>query len=462
MRCSFPILALALICVAASSGQIAAQTRGEASAATEADIGQKKPDTVGSGGEYREEFPIDLPSFRDLPPELRLTYSSSNTARGGTDNFIAFGWRLSGLSTIERQTVGGGVPMFDDGQDLYVVDGQQLMACADTAATAPWGGIYPLRYRTTAASASCSAGGNFTARIEDYRRYYFDSASNVWTVTDPAGRRSVYKPVSAFAGAYNLQDQADVRQLTRTRWVLAEITDTQKDAAGQYTNKVTISWLVGAATDGRPVVPASLSYAGYEVAFNYQTKSSPVAFFGTGTANLGRLPYQLRSVTIREGSAPIRAYNLVLTTTTLTGTRLLNRIESYGSDYVYDAGQSLVTSGTKLPDTSYSYTPEQVAFDTRTYSGANFAGGTLAFDDDHDGRDDLFTFGGTTYWLRKTGGSGSGGGDEIWTYAATYPNRRFGFDGARAIAVKAGVENPCPPEQAVLNLDGSVVRVRTY
>lgn len=78
---------------------------------------------VGSGGEYAERFDFDLPAFRGLAPDLRLTYNSSNIERGGADNIVAFGWRLAGLSVIEQKSVGGGVPTFDNGQDIFVLDG---------------------------------------------------------------------------------------------------------------------------------------------------------------------------------------------------------------------------------------------------------------------------------------------------------------------------------------------------
>lgn len=419
-----------------------AQTKDVASSYEEAKTGVLDPDLIGSGGDYREVFDLSLPQFRDLVPGLKLVYNSSNTSRGGTDNFVAYGWRLAGLSTIERRTVGGGVPTFDDGQDVFAVDGEELLACADSAATAPWSGYYPLRYKTTVSNASCSTGGNFSTRVESNQRYFYDAAANIWTVTAPNGRRYIYKSPGAFVAGYSPTDPAvdinNFRETSKTRWVLAEVTDSQKSATDAYTNIVTITYQVGPHTEGRHIVPKQISYAGYTVTLNYQTMTAPVAYFGTGTDQLGKLPLQLRSITVQDGAQKIRAYNLVISTTALTGTRRLDRIETYGSNYTYTAASASITAGSKLPDRSFSYSAEAFSFDMRTYPGQVFEGGMLALDDNRDGRDDLFLFGGTSYEYS--------GSNSAWVDPYTVLNRRFAFNSQRTIeAVKVGESNPCPP-----------------
>ena len=205
-------------------------------------------DVVGAGGEYTYGFDFDLPSFRDLVPNLRLSYNSSDRSRGGPDHFVAFGWRLAGLSSIERESVGGGVPTFDDGQDIYRLDGAELMACQDAGATNPWPRYYPLRYLTTVASASCGSGGNFSTRVESYNRIVYDETTNSFTVTRTDGRRYVYRSVGALIG--DTSTSGETWQMAhQSRWVLAEITDTQKDGSGDYTNAVTLSWAAGPAAD---------------------------------------------------------------------------------------------------------------------------------------------------------------------------------------------------------------------
>ena len=117
------------------------------------------PDVVGAGGAFTQRIEIALPEFRDLPLPVALTYNSSDISRSGADKFVAFGWGLQGFSSIERKSLGGGVPSFDDGQDVYLLDGVELMACAGPQATNPWPLYYPLRYLTDSASASCATGG---------------------------------------------------------------------------------------------------------------------------------------------------------------------------------------------------------------------------------------------------------------------------------------------------------------
>lgn len=93
------------------------------------------PNIVGAGGEFTESVPIALPEFRGLPLPVALRYNSSDTSRSGPGKVIAFGWSLGGFSMIERKSLGGGVPTYDDGQDLYVLDRQELMACQGNGST---------------------------------------------------------------------------------------------------------------------------------------------------------------------------------------------------------------------------------------------------------------------------------------------------------------------------------------
>lgn len=311
------------------------------------------------------------PNSATSPPDLRLVYNSSDTGRGGAENFVAFGWRLAGLSRIERESVGGGVPMFDDGQDIYRLDDMELMACSDSAATNKWTKKYPLRYLTTVSSASCSACGSMSTRVESYNRIVYDDLANEFRVTRPDGRRYIYRSVGDIAGDPNTSGN-DWLVGKKSRWVLVEITDTQKDAAGNYTNAVSIGWAMGPATDGFAERPVSISYAGYRVGLNYVQPAQPVARFGTGGTQLGTQRYRLSSVTITDGVQNVRAYNLVTGPSAQTATALLTKIESYGSDYAVTSG--VVTAGTKLPDVSFEYSADQYAFDTRAYAGVEFHG----------------------------------------------------------------------------------------
>ncbi|OYX39574.1 MAG: hypothetical protein B7Y91_00710 [Rhodobacterales bacterium 32-64-14] len=428
-----------LIAAAAVSSPARSQTADPDQLVAQAKVA---PDIVGAGGEYTYTFDFDLPEFRGLVPDLRLSYNSSDISRGGSDNFVAFGWRLSGLSRIERESVGGGVPTFDDGQDIYRLDGAELMACNDTAATNKWTRKYPLRYLTTVSSASCSAGGNLSTRVESYNRIVYDQAVNEFLVTRPDGRRYRYQAVGVLAG--DTSTQGDLYKMAhQSRWVLTEIRDTQKDAAGNYKNVVKIEWVIGGSGNGFPELPRAIHYApndnsGYNVWLNYVTAAAPVAYFGTGTATLGKQYMQLTSVVVRDGTEPIRAYNLVRTPSALTGTALLEKVESYGSDFVDT--NSVVSGPSKLPDVAFQYSADTYAVTQKTYTGKEFHSHHIAGDWDYSGKDDLVLLGGK---LRYTHEGGGQGGNITFPIFHTLSSARYRFDPQQNITAEPAIIDAC-------------------
>lgn len=279
---------------------------------------------VGAGGEFTQRIEIAIPEFRDLPLPLALRYNSSDTGRFGPDKIVAFGWSLGGFSAIERKSLGGGVPTFDDGQDLYLLDGQELMACKDTAATSPWPSFYPLRYLTDRASASCSAGGNLASRIEDFQRIKFDSTTNRFMVARPDGTQLTYVSVGELAGDASAANSDGWLVARKTRWVLTEIRDTQATP-----NIVTYSYGVASKASGYAVRPIAIDYAGYKVTFHYRDYSSRgvlVPKYATGTAITAVQDFQLRSIRVYDGAAPIRAYQLNHSNSALTKAQLLTSV----------------------------------------------------------------------------------------------------------------------------------------
>ncbi len=105
-------------------------------------------------GAFSASEPIAVPAFHGLEPSLRLTYSSA-----GGSGVAGVGWSLEGFSTLVRASPGKGVPRYD-GADLYVLDGQELVACT---AGSP--------------SPSCTTGGTHATRIESYQRIKYDAAA---------------------------------------------------------------------------------------------------------------------------------------------------------------------------------------------------------------------------------------------------------------------------------------------
>ena len=398
--------------------------------------GKPKGELLGAGGEYTYSFPINIPAFRNLAPNLSITYNSADTSRGGRTNFVGAGWRLAGLSAIQRQSVGGGVPTFDDGQDVFVLDGQELLACNDAAATNKWTGKYPLRYLTDRPSPSCSSGGNFATRIETYQKIVYDSLAKQFLVTSPDGTRSTYKAVGiadTSATAWN------AKMAFSSRWVLSQVTDTQSSAPGVYTNVVDISYRVGTALTGYAEVPNEITYGSYKVVFGYQQEVRSVAEFGTGSPDvIGRQDKHLVSIMLYDGSTPLRAYKLTKIKSGLASVIKLSGIETYGSDFAITGEQ--ITGGTKLPTLSFEYSSDALTYLEKTYPGVLFTGGALALDPERDRIDDLYLFGGSKFTYNQTSGS--------YRSSETSVSKHYGFDAAFNLLTKVALVNPCPSFEA--------------
>jgi RHS repeat-associated protein len=351
------------------------------------------PDRVGSGGDFSYRVDFDLPEFRGLVPNVGLVYNSNNRSHGGVDNIVANGWRLSGFSSIERRSLGGGVPFYDDGQDVFVLDGVELMACR-TGATDTWtprdgtARYYPLRYLTDTVSSSCTAGGSLVTRIDDHRRIIYDADNNYFEVTTPDGTVYSYRTIGYFTTADDaLAVGSDGYKVARNRkWLLHRIVDT-------FGNAVEFDYAIAAMSDGFAERPKSIEYVGYRATFYYDTlTTSLLPQFGTGTAILGTQRYGLRSVAITNDAEKIRAYELDVDPSALSGTRLLTQVRTYGSDYVLDGAD--IVSGSQLPAQNFAYTPDTYTTTTMSYPGLEFHRNYTIADWDYTGIDNLIMLGG--------------------------------------------------------------------
>ena len=111
------------------------------------------PYEMQSDGAFRYVFPLDVPAFRGLEPKLNLNYASLNRPVS-LESFLGDGWRLGGLSKIERTSVNGGVPAYVNAEDLFQLDAREMMTCDA-------GMAYPADYKAQNTSASCDAGGPY-------------------------------------------------------------------------------------------------------------------------------------------------------------------------------------------------------------------------------------------------------------------------------------------------------------
>jgi hypothetical protein len=105
---------------------------------------QPEAGTAGDGSSTDEASGgATTDAIHGIEPKLVLSYDS------GRRNAIAgVGWKLLGLSQIERTSPRLGAPRFD-AADIYMLDGEELIACT-----------------TAMVSRSCDTGGNYVTRVE--------------------------------------------------------------------------------------------------------------------------------------------------------------------------------------------------------------------------------------------------------------------------------------------------------
>ena len=263
----------------------------------------------GFAGSFSTGVPIQVPAFRGLEPRLSLGYSSE-----GRNGHVGVGWGLSGFSIIERTNPGGGTPKFDS-TDIYMLDGQKLMAC-------PGGSVSP----------SCTSGGTHATETESYHRI-LKTGSNTWEVTAPNGTKTVYTSLISFTpGTW--------------RWGISSVTDTSN-------NVVNFSWTCNSGdTD---CYPASISYGQYSVTIYRETRPDTRSFASYNQVRTSN--YRIRSILVKVGSTNIRAYKLSYGISALTDRSLLTSVQMHGKDVVID-GNGAITGGTSLPPQTFAYTAD--------------------------------------------------------------------------------------------------------
>ena len=237
------------------------------------------PEEIQSDGAFRYRFPIQMPQFKGFEPQLALTYNSSQKGYAGDGPVLGLGWTVSGLSEIRRVSIGGGIASFIDTHDVFMLDGQELLACADSGATAPYSGIYPESHLTSNTSSSCAAGGQFVTLIDDGRRVVQTTDEKghlAFEVTNRDGIISVYRSVGSLSGqvpsgisaiisgpSNGISYEYSANDIPFGRvFLVSEIRDQQV-----IPNSVRISYDID-ADNGFAAVPSSIVYAGYSIDFH--------------------------------------------------------------------------------------------------------------------------------------------------------------------------------------------------
>ena len=278
-----------------------------------------------ANGEYTDHVALQVPAFRGLEPHLALAYRS-----GRGNGLFGQGWSLSGLGQIERLGDGHGAPRFD-ASDIFALDGQDLVPCAQ-------GSVSP----------SCSSGGNYSTRIENYRRIKWDAAASAWTITDRDGTQYVYGYAQSVGGQ-------------KVRWALSAVRDT---------NGNTVSY--GYAVDSNTLLPSTIAYNGTTIQFFTEARSDQSST-GIG-AGVATLRVRVNSIVVKTGGNVVRAYKLLYRNADAAGASMLASVRMYGKDAVLDADQN-ITGGSALPARSFTYAPLGTGTDSPIQTSAPSATG---------------------------------------------------------------------------------------
>lgn len=308
----------------------------------EADSKPSRLPISGGNGAFTRVISLDVPGFRGLEPNLRLTYDSSSGLRNlppaGAE--LGVGWTLRGVSAIQRvsgtappaagqnkQASGRGVPAYGAAgfpADSFVLDGTELVPCSQVAAPG--------------STPSCATGGGpgtWTSRAETFLRIRQIPASNSWEVTGRDGVRSVYTSLEG--------GPADVT----FRWHLASVTDRRG-------NRVDYGW---SCEFGHCMIASIRAFsvgtgtAASEIVFHAQQRPDRI-MYGTGRS-LRTMTKRITAVEIRSAGRLRGAYALAYEVSASTSLSRLVEVRRHGADATISNG--VVSGGTSLPPYRMSY-----------------------------------------------------------------------------------------------------------
>ncbi len=245
-------------------------------------------------------------------PQLALRYSSQ-----AGNGIAGVGWELEGFSEIKRSGLGRGVPVYD-GSDVFLLDGQELVAC-----------------ETHIVSPSCATGGTHATKTESYRRIERDLPSDSWFVWDKDGTRNTYSPTHITSGG-------------TFRWGITQTKDTSENAI-YYT-----WWCHEGDCYPKMVfydIGPDVQY-GPRIDLYYQPRNDTITF-PTGV-EFGATTQRLMTIDVSVGTLRVRAYRLKYTMSATTNRSLLQSIQQFGTDAVL-LEDHRVFDGTSLPPTTFEY-----------------------------------------------------------------------------------------------------------
>ncbi|MER9651518.1 toxin TcdB middle/N-terminal domain-containing protein, partial [Mesorhizobium sp. M0199] len=336
-------------------------------------IGTPKVDLPKSSGNGNLGYAIgiDVPDFHGIEPSIALTYNSSRRTKiGGLyQGWLGYAWGLDGFDVIERASPGYGMPAFDAG-DIYLLDGQQLVACV-----------------AGMVSPSCSTGGTHATENESYRRIGLNSTTNEWKVTDRDGTVSTFRSLAAVANLTPTAGTPAYDLAQSYRWLLTSVTDTNG-------NNVAYTYSCPAS----PVCyPDTISYNGTVVKFYLETRPDLI-LMGNGR-DISETSQRIKAISVKVGTALRSAYKLTYDQAPFSNASRLTVVTRYGTDATI-AADGTITGGTAKPlgqmtyqntDGVYStvnarlYEHTQISLFPPSYGNPKEVG-----DLDFDGRDEVF------------------------------------------------------------------------
>jgi RHS repeat-associated protein len=258
-------------------------------------------------GSFAHSVPIRVPGFHGIEPVVSLDYDSA-----GGNGVVGVGWRLNVGSVIVRGDVHGGLPRYD-ATDVFLVDGEQLVACAP----------------------ACRTGGTHETRRQSFERFVFDGTT--WTRWRRDGVKLVY-------------DTPNEDPATAYRWALARVVDTHGNTvtySQDCPNHCFVDRISYAAStipcggDGQPECKS-----GAEIRFIYERRPDVVTYpTGKGTIQIRQ---RLRTVAVRMDDHLVAAYALQYRTNPATGNSVLRSVQQFPSD-AHVAADGSVTAGPTAP-----------------------------------------------------------------------------------------------------------------
>jgi hypothetical protein len=318
-----------------------------------------RPEVDNSLGSFRQSIPIAVPTYHGIEPKLALTYDSNSAA-----GFVGVGWRLDGLSVIERASPQRGSPFFNS-SDIFLLDGQELIPCPS---------------QTTSPGCQTAAGGTHATKIESYVRIKRDETANTWEVTRRDGTKLTYASVGVAEGTtYNPSSIDETRIGFQFRWVLKTVTDTHGNHVDyKYTKCITdipycylseIDYFINGAQTGTQILvywqPRRADLATSEdipmstgTGTNDQTGTiNPLGL--NASPGVRYIKYRLKTIYVKSADAtgtlkPVRAYQLQYSADSAGDLKRLTGVKMFGNDVRVDTTGN-VAGSTSLPAIALGY-----------------------------------------------------------------------------------------------------------